>query len=142
MHFLWSDLTFTAFFIKIKKIFLVKKGTYKGKPISVHGIKKRMEYYAHKSGVRASCQHLQHTMATQMLNTDADMVTIQDLLGHAIIATTERYSKVSNIKVQRDYHKAVNALTEKDFNEEKISGYKKLFTKEKRQMLSKNILDG
>jgi len=36
----------------------------------------------------------------------------------------------------------VNALTEKDFNEEKISGYKKLFTKEKRQMLSKNILDG
>ena len=30
----------------------------------------------------------------------------------------------------------------KDFNEEKISGYKKLFTKEKRQMLSKNILDG
>jgi hypothetical protein len=25
-----------------------------------------MQYYAHKSGVRASCHHLRHTMATQM----------------------------------------------------------------------------
>ena len=33
---------------RVKKIFLVEKGTYKGKPISVHGIKKRMEYYAKK----------------------------------------------------------------------------------------------
>ena len=28
---------------RIKKIFLVEKGTYQGKPISAHGIKKRME---------------------------------------------------------------------------------------------------
>ena len=121
---------------RVGKVFLVEKGSYKGKPISVRGIPKRIEYYAKKSGVKVSCHRLRHTMATQMLNADADMVTIQDLLGHARIATTERYSKVSNIKVQRDYHKAMNILTEKGVNEGEIQGYKKFFTKEKLQMLS------
>jgi site-specific recombinase XerD len=73
---------------RVKKIFLVEKGTYKGMPISVHGIKKRMEYYAKKSGVKLSSHHLRHTMATQMLNADTDLVTIQTLLGHSRITTT------------------------------------------------------
>ena len=95
---------------RVKKIFLVEKGTYKGKPISVHGIKKRMQYYAHKSGIRASCHHLRHTMATQMLNAGAELVTIQDLLGHNWITTTERYCNVSNVKVKRDYFNAMEKI--------------------------------
>jgi site-specific recombinase XerD len=46
-------------------------------------------------------------MATQLLNADADLVTIQDLLGHSRIKTTQRYCQVSNLKVQRDYQKAI-----------------------------------
>jgi site-specific recombinase XerD len=56
--------------------------------------------------VAASCHQLRHTMATQMLNADAPLVSIQDLLGHNWIMTTQRYCKVSNVKVQRDYHGA------------------------------------
>ena len=95
---------------RVRKVFLVEKGTCKGKPISVRGIQKRMEYYSKKSGVKVSCHQLRHTMATQLLNADADLVTIQDLLGHTRIRTTQRYCRVSNLKVQRDYHKAMAVL--------------------------------
>lgn len=95
---------------RARKVFLVEKGTCKGKPISVRGIQKRMEYYAKKSCVKVSCHQLRHTMATQLLNADADLVTIQDLLGHTRIRTTQRYCRVSNLKVQRDYHKAMAVL--------------------------------
>jgi site-specific recombinase XerD len=95
---------------RAKKLFLVEKGSYKGKPISVRGIQKRMEYYARKTHLKVSCHHLRHTMATQLLNADADLVTIQDLLGHSRIKTTQRYCTVSNLKVQRDYFKAMGVI--------------------------------
>jgi site-specific recombinase XerD len=93
-----------------KHVFLVEKGVCKGQPISVRGIQKRMEYYAKKAGVAVSCHRLRHTMATQLLNAEAEVETIQDLLGHNWITTTQRYCKVSNLKVQRDYFKAMAVI--------------------------------
>jgi len=125
---------------RVKKIFLVEKGTYKGKPISVHGVKKRMEYYAKKSGVKASCHHLRHTMATQMLNADANLVTIQMLLGHNRITTTERYGKVHNAKAKRDYFKAMRFVTEKPKHASEFqTGYRNFFTKKRRELVSRNF---
>ena len=98
---------------RAKKVFLVEKGRCKGTPLSVRGIQKRMEAYTRKAGVKASCHQLRHTMATQLLNADADLVTIQDLLGHTRIKTTQRYCRVSNLKVQRDYHKAIAKVLER-----------------------------
>jgi site-specific recombinase XerD len=95
---------------RVKKVFLVEKGDYKGQPISVRGIQKRIEYYAKKTGLRVSCHHLRHTMATQLLNADAQAESIQDLLGHNWISTTERYCKVSNVKVKRDYFNAMEKI--------------------------------
>jgi len=95
---------------RARKVFLVERGLYRGKPISVRGIQKRMEYYAKKAALKVSCHHLRHTMATQLLNADADLVTIQDLLGHTWIKTTQRYCKVSNLKVQRDYYRAMEKV--------------------------------
>ncbi|MFH1953233.1 MAG: tyrosine-type recombinase/integrase [Pseudomonadota bacterium] len=98
---------------RVKKLFLVEKGPYSGKAISVRGIQKRIEYYARKARLKVSCHQLRHTMATQLLNADADLVTIQDLLGHSRIKTTERYCKVSNLKVQRDYFKAMEEVMQR-----------------------------
>jgi site-specific recombinase XerD len=102
---------------KAKEVFLVGKGTYRGTSISVRGIQKRIEYYARRTGLNISCHHLRHTMATQLLNADADLVTIQDLLGHTRIKTTQRYARVSNLKVQRDYYKAMEVILQKSAQE-------------------------
>ncbi|MGO9017891.1 MAG: tyrosine-type recombinase/integrase [Syntrophobacteraceae bacterium] len=96
-----------------KLVFLVEKGRCRGQPISVRGIQKRMEYYAKESGLKASSHHLRHTMATQLLNADADITIIQDLLGHSRITATQRYCKVSNRKVERDYYRAIDLVVKR-----------------------------
>jgi site-specific recombinase XerC len=65
-------------------------------------------------------------MATQLLNADADLTTIQDPLGHSQVTTTQRYCRVANLKVQRDYYKAMKLVLqrtqserEKDHQEER-----------------------
>ncbi len=52
-------------------------------------------------------------MATQLLNADADLATIQDLLGHSQITTTQRHCRVANLKVQRDYYKAMEVVLQR-----------------------------
>jgi site-specific recombinase XerD len=100
-------------FSRNKKLFLVNKGRHRGKPFNVRGIQYRMQHYAKKAGLKVSCHQLRHTMATQMLNADADLVTIQDLLGHARIKTTEQYCRVSNQKVRRDYYSAMDKVLQR-----------------------------
>jgi site-specific recombinase XerD len=95
-----------------RKIFLAEKKPCQGQPISVRGIQRRMEKYARQAKLKISCHHLRHTMATQLLNADADLSTIQDLLGHSHVKTTQRYCRVSNLKVQRDYFKAMEVIME------------------------------
>jgi site-specific recombinase XerD len=102
---------------KGKGLFLVQKGPMKGKPISVRGIQKRIEYYARKSGLSVSCHRLRHTMATQLLNADADLATIQDLLGHGQITTTQRYCRVAASRSTR-LHKAMKVVLQRTQSQE------------------------
>jgi site-specific recombinase XerD len=115
-------------YTRAKRLFLVNKGRHRGKSLNVRGIQHRMQCYAKKAGIKVKCHQLRHTMATQMLNADADLVTIQDLLGHSNIRTTERYCRVSNQKVRRDYYRAMEKVIlrhsqdrEKTLDKEEIS---------------------
>jgi len=94
------------------RIFLVEKGIYKGKPLSVRGIQKRAEYYSEKCGVHVSCHQLRHTMATDLLNAGADVVTIQYLLGHSRIKTTLRYARLSNQRARMDFYQSMDKVVE------------------------------
>ena len=60
--------------------------------------------------MNVSCHQLRHTMATQLLNADARLVTVKMLLGHGSIFSTQRYCRVSNLKVKRDYYKAMEVV--------------------------------
>jgi site-specific recombinase XerD len=97
---------------KVRQVFLVQKGLYRGRPISTRGIQKRIEKYATETGLTVSCHRLRHTMATQLLNADAMLATVQELMGHDCIYSTQRYAKVLNPKVRRDYFKAMEIVME------------------------------
>jgi len=99
-----SDDALKAFleYVKVKppsrarRVFLVEKGSHRGKPLSIRGLQKRIEYYANKTGLTVSCHTLRHTWADQMLNAGAGLETVQDLLGHSWITTTQRYCRLCN----------------------------------------------
>jgi site-specific recombinase XerD len=91
-------------------LFLVQKGAYEGRGISVRGVQKRLERYAHLTGVHVSAHRLRHTFATNLLEGGADIVTVQELLGHVSVTTTQRYTRVSNQKVRDDYFKGMEKV--------------------------------
>jgi site-specific recombinase XerD len=55
-----------------------------------------------------------------MLNADADLVTLQDFLGHTRIKMTDPYCRVSNRKVGRDYYNAMTQVIQRHRVERKM----------------------
>ncbi|MCH5180288.1 MAG: tyrosine-type recombinase/integrase [Erysipelotrichales bacterium] len=73
-----------------------------GSTLSIHSIEEIYEKYRKKANINNSTPHyLRHTFATNLLSNGADIRSVQEILGHASISTTEIYTEVSiNRKIE------------------------------------------
>lgn len=69
-------------------------GHLNGKPISYKSVPHVFDRWLKEAGLDISAHQLRHTFATQLLWAGRDLRTIQRLLGHASLSTTERYLSV------------------------------------------------
>ena len=78
-----------------------------GKPISDRSIRTSMKRLIRNSNISIdfSPHTLRHTFATHLLNNDAEIRGVQELLGHETIATTQRYTHVTNSRLFEVYNK-------------------------------------
>lgn len=85
-------------------LFLDRNGTRLSRQALWEIIKK----YVKRSGIRsgASTHTLRHSFATHLLEHGADLRTVQEMLGHANISTTEIYTAVSRDRLKKIYMKA------------------------------------
>lgn len=82
-------------------------------PLSSKGIQKKLERYAKAAEIKASCQSLRHTFASNLLEAGAEVIAIKDLLGHASMQSSERYAKRSNQRVKQVYQQTMRKVIAK-----------------------------
>lgn len=75
----------------------------RGERLSRKGMWKRFSEIAAKAGVEAKVHTLRHSFATHLLSGGADLRSVQELLGHADISTTQIYTHVDREELRR-YH--------------------------------------
>ena len=76
------------------------------KPITRQEIWERLKKYADEAGVDSKVHTLRHSFATHLLQNGADLRSVQELLGHSDIRTTEIYTHVDTDDLFKAFEKA------------------------------------
>src|SRR2546430_8963270 len=83
-------------------------GTSRGAPLPRQGLYKTVRRHALRAGLadRMSPHTLRHTFATHLLSGGCDLRSVQEMLGHADVSTTQLYTHLSSQRLKDVYFKA------------------------------------
>jgi integrase/recombinase XerC len=81
---------------------------HRGTRLTSRSVHRLLRHQARLSGLKedVSPHALRHTFATHLLDAGADIRSVQELLGHRSLSTTQIYTHVTTQKLQENYRKA------------------------------------
>ena len=103
-------------FPEVSRLFFTKKT----KRIQVCTINEHFKRYLAQAGIEKpySAKSLRHTFATQLLNAGVPLTTLQELLGHDYITTTQLYARLSDRIKRQNYFAAMEQVRVRQHLEE------------------------
>ena len=93
---------------KEEKVFLNQRG----KPITITGIQLQLAKYCRQADIWVTCHQLRHTFACSMIAAGVPVTSVQKMLGHTSIRTTQLYVRVADRQVEHDYHTGIQKVQE------------------------------
>jgi len=82
-----------------------------GRRLSIAGIQARLAHYCLRAGVWITCHQLRHTFGRHMVEAAMPVTSIQRLLGHQRLRTTQTYLYLSDRQVRAEYDAAMARIS-------------------------------